>query len=221
MKTWNMNLRCRRRLGLACATALLATSMFAVEVRADMYGFGNISANNVNDAAIGEAQMFVDVTDNGSNQVLFLFSNIGPDASSITDVYFDDGSLLGIAQILNGAGVDFSAGANPSNLPSANDASPAFVTTTGFGADAEPAPPLNGVNPGETLGILFSLQGGKFFSDVLTELGNGDLRIGIHVQGFAGVGSESFVNDPQVIPAPGAVLLGAIGFGFVGWIKRR
>jgi len=44
----------------------------------------------------------------------------------------------------------------------------------------------------------------------------GSLRIGIHVQGFDGEGSESFVNTP----VPGAVLLGLLGLG-AGWLKLR
>lgn len=170
--------------------------------RAVTYGFSNISANDVNDAGTGEAQLSVDVTDAGNNQVLFTFNNAGPEASSITDVYFDDGHLLGIAIIESSSGVSFSLGAAPGNLPSANSIDPAFETTAGFSADSDPAAQPNGVNPGEWLKVYFTLKNGHDFNTVIADLANGMLRIGIHVQGFEGGGSESFVHCVDCNPPP-------------------
>ena len=83
----------------------ISTNSFAVP-----YGFQGITSNSLNDVAIGEAQLSVDVTAVAGNahQVLFTFTNAGPLASSITDVYFDDGTLLGIASISGSSGVSFS-----------------------------------------------------------------------------------------------------------------
>jgi hypothetical protein len=166
----------------------------------------------------------VEVTDLGGGQVLFDFMNVGPNASSITDVYFDDGTLLGIAGLIDAddgiggdPGVDFSPGASPPDLPGANNVSPAFQTTAGFSADSDPPAQPNGVNSGQMLGIVFDLQGGGTFADILAELTNGDLRIGLHVQGFTGGGSESFVNNP--IPEPTTALL--FGLGLAGLAARR
>ena len=190
------------------ALVLAATPAHAV-----VLGFGCISNNLAGNCAIGEAQLTVDVTDSGGGTVLFSFSNAGPTASSITDVYFDDGSLLALAVVINDLVapgiVDFEQGASPGNLPAAENADPDFNTTAGFSADSNPPSQPNGVNPGETLGILFALQASQDYFDVLDELADGRLRIGIHVQGFASGGSESLVNAP--LPEPGTFALLALG----------
>jgi len=208
---------------LMLITGLLVLASASTTAQANVtYGFYCITNENALDAATGEAQLFVDVDDLGT-QVLFTFGNEGPEPISITDVYFDDGSLLGIASIDNSdPGVLFSQYATPHNLPGGNTISPPFETNAGFSADSDPPTYHNGVNPGESLGIVFDLKPGWNYSDVLyalsipTDADNG-LRIGIHVQGFTCGGSESFV----AIPAPGAVLLGSIGIGIVGWLRRR
>lgn len=188
------------------------------------YGFENITNNNPVDAATGEAQFFVDVTNDGvgAGQVAFKFYNIGPLASSITDVYFDDGTLLGIASVVDGAGVDFEQGASPGDLPGGNLVG--FSATAGFTADSEPPAQPNGANPGEFVTIIFNLQAGKAFADVINALAldpvvTGSLWMGIHVQGFTGGGSEGFVNgDPgNPIPEPATMLL--FGIGLIGFAR--
>jgi hypothetical protein len=194
-----------------------AWSLAAAPASAVTFGFGCITNNLAGDCAIAEAQMSVDVTD-AAGQALFTFSNTGADDSSITDVYFDDGALLSIVLIINSPpDVEFSLGAIPSELPGANNASPPFVTTPGFSSDADEPIASNGVNPGEMLGIQFDLQGGQSFADVLADLANGSLRVGIRVQDFASGGSESLVN----IPEPATGLLVAMGLCVIGRRTRQ
>ena len=191
------------------------------------YGFQCISANVASACTAGQSQFTMVVTDqvNGyalTGQALFVFQNSGPSASSITDLYFDDGTLLGIASVINGTGVNFSQGAAPGNLPGGNRLLPAFQTTAGFSADSNPPTQPNGVNQGESVSILFNLVSGTNFANLIAGL-NGvirdkddapALRVGVHAQGFADGSSASFVNNPApiaAVPLPGAAGLMLLG----------
>ena len=203
----------------------LTLSAYLSSAAAVMVSFDCISNNSMANCTNGEQQLFIDVTDEGTSRVLFTFNNTGPFASSITDVYFDDRAsvlasieaLIDSDQNMGDAGVDFSVGAAPPNLPSGNDADPAFMVTSGLSADSDPAVQPNGVNPGETLGILLNTVVMQDFDDVIAALISGELRIGIHVQGFGDGGSESFVSTPVPLPAAvwfmGAGIVGLLAFG--------
>ena len=208
-----MNLRKGILAGVTIGALFLCIS---TPVQALRIEFSNVTTNDPTDAAAG-AQFYVDVS-YVNNQVLFTFNNIGPEASSIADVYFDDGSLFGIALLEGSTGVSFNQLATPADLPGGNPIN--FETSAGFSADSDgPAEP-NGVNPGEWLNVYFTLKDGKTYSDVLSELAAGSLRIGIHVQGFTNDGSESFVNTK--VPEPSTLFLlgsGLLAIGIFG--KRR
>jgi hypothetical protein len=49
------------------------------------------------------------------------------------------------------------------------------------------------------------------YADLLSDIGNGNVVLGIKVQGFEGGGSESFIT-----PIPTSVILGILGLGIVG-----
>jgi hypothetical protein len=140
---------------------------------------------------------------------------------SITDVYFQAGGILsGFASILNGTGVDFSAGASPANLPGGNGLTPSFAA--GLSADSNPPVQRNGVNPGETLAIVFNLQLEKTYADVIAALDAELLRVGIHVQGFASGGSESYLNGDRIpVGEPGLLWAGLAGLAGLSVIRRR
>ena len=93
--------------------------------------FGSITTNGVGSPEIGEAQLFVEALD-VAGDASFRFFNLGPANSNISEIYFDDGSLLGISSIIdNPPSVDFELGAMPANLPSGSNADPDFEVTSG------------------------------------------------------------------------------------------
>lgn len=196
---------------------LLALSIGASPAAAVTMGFDCLTGNSAVHCATGEEQLSVELSDQGGGVVRFHFRNAGPLASSISEVYFDDGSLLGLSSVIDGPGVDFEPDASPPNLPGGENAVPPFEVTEGFLAQATPSPALNGVGPSEWVKIDFTLQGVQTLDDVLDELATGELRIGIHVIGFESGGSESFVNTPIPEPSTGLLLAG----GLIGLGLRR
>ena len=220
----------KRLVGAAVGLALVgAVTSAKAEV---VYNFDCITNNNATNAATGEAQLRMVVSNggvsNGTQYALFKFVNDGPLASSICDVYFDDGLVPSITSISifadSGAGVDFavdSAGNKvaPGNLPGGNGID--FKTTqiggkkgVGLSADSNSPTQPNGVNPGEWMTIKAALYSGMTMWKLYEQLDPrvGELRVGIHVQGFGDGGSESFVavQSPSAA-AGGLALLGLLG----------
>jgi hypothetical protein len=199
------------------------------------YSFTRINPNN-GGIYNPEAQLTVDITDagivGGFGYVDFKFENSGSIASAICDIYFDDGSLFGISSISDsGAGVAFSQGANPRNLPGGNNVVIPFVTSAGFSADSDSPVLGNGVdNSGtEWVTIKFKLLAGKTFQDTLDALAYeplsqtdpiASLRIGLHVQGIGPNGeSDAFVTGggygDQELP-DGGTTVALLGLALVG-----
>lgn len=228
MKGWRVAKTAWVWLGLCASLPLAQASVLT-------FGFQCITNNVSSQCLIGQNQLFVDVVDDSqsssfggvtvtpsSGQVGFLFYNTGPSPSVITLVLFDDGVLSLPLTLVQVSGVSFSQVSGSPTLPGGGSLSTPFATTSGFGADANPPPPANGVGPGEALGIIFSLASGSTWSDVINAMGTGSLRIGLHVQSIGTTGgSEGFINTPHPIPEPATLGLVGAGLLLVGWRKRK
>lgn len=222
---------------LAGGLAIAGAAFTVAPAQALQLTFDNITGNNATNALAGESQLFLDVTDAtggenlSANQVLFKFSNAGPAASSITQIYFEDmlNSLSGIATngiAGSGSGVSFSVATGNLNLPGGNDPNVNFTEEYGVKAN-NPVQP-SGVNPGEWVSVLFNLNPGQTLQNVFNGLSGGDMRVGFHVQGFANGGSEAFVNlqpkvkPPAKVPEPTTLVgLGLVGGLLAGSRRRR
>jgi hypothetical protein len=153
------------------------------------------------------------VVSNGDGSVDFTFYNESLVPSSLSAIYFDDGSLLGISAVTNGPGTLFTQPATPDNLPGAGLLDPPFVTTEEFCVDGDPPPSQDGVNPvgsGEPLEwvqVTFDLVGDATLAHVFNELDSGALRIGVRVTALPDGSSESAIN----VPEPATVFLLGLG----------
>jgi hypothetical protein len=193
-----------RRVVVALLGAWLTS--LAVPASAVPFTFTRVTTDSAENGATGEAQISVDVTESASG-VLFTFTNTGPNPSSITDVYFENGPLDVLSSVVNGTGVLFAPHASPGDLPGGTDLTPIFDVSPNSSADSDPSVVPNGVNPGETLGIEYTLDAGASLQDVLDGLGNGTLRVGAFVQGFADGGSEAFITSAGAAPEPATLAL--------------
>ncbi len=199
------------------------------------YDFYGVTTNDPSGTSItvGETYISVDVSEYASGEVLFEFNNeVGSpapyDSYFIKGVYFYDGVLLDpIAFLIDAddptggpfgdSGVDFTEGvSNATGFTTSVKLVAGYELVGDAGNDPGA---LNGVQPGESLGVVFTHSG--TFDQVITGLNNNVIIIGIHVGGFGTEEQDYSEKFTTVIPAPGAICLGGIGVSIVGWLRRR
>lgn len=191
----------------------------AVSAHADLYHFQKLTGNESVNVA---SQLLADISDAGGGKVNFKFSNQTGTSSSITGVYFDLGDILsGISGLSGSSGVDFRVGGPPAN-PASSSLNPLFKTSAR--ATTKTPKVSYGVNTSsEYLNVTLSLKGGKDYQDLIDALNEGSLHIGLQVQTSLKDG-DLYVNLPNqgrpVVPSPDAAILGVLGLGWVGFLRR-
>ncbi|MHC4720460.1 MAG: PEP-CTERM sorting domain-containing protein [Planctomycetota bacterium] len=174
-----------------------------------------VFTNNGGYASGDDLNLYVIASSENPGLVDFTFHNQSLVNSAIAELYFENNPLLSTATITNGAGTLFNQTAAPKNLPAACTLDPVFTTTDQFAFDSEPAPPKNGINPGQSLKISFSLTQGTSFAAVLDALDSAALRIGAHIIALPDCSSESAVT----VPEPATVFL--LAFGSLALLRRK
>jgi len=215
---------------------LICGTILSTEAQADMFNSSwtwSIVENNSGLYSTYANQLSVDVTQFGS-MVDFTFSNVGPNPSAITGIYFEDGTLLGLASVIaldpiadnpTRSGIVFGQPASPSNMPGWSTLDPKFDASSAFTVGSNGA--QDGVSPGESLVLRYTLQSGKTFDDVIAALNLGftnpgptaprnSLRIGLHVQDL-GQDSDSLI----LTPVPASVVIGMLGICVAGLKLRK
>lgn len=233
----------KTRYSIIATALMLSFFLCSIAFAADTYKFEHIeeSGDSVDErynGAIGEEQLSFEVSES-DDLVTFTFYNRGSEDSSITDIYFDDDVPLLVFAGGEGsnetgfeysqdydtktkAGVEFTVGATPKDLPGGETLKPVF--TSNYDYDADDPSAHKGVNPGEWVKLYFKLAtNDTTFPNLIAALDNGSFRVGIHVQGFENGGSEAFVNGSRddginsggsEVPEPATLLL--LGFGMLG-----
>lgn len=198
-----MRLPTRIALVLGALSVLPPAAAHAVE-----FGFTCVTSNSPANCLAGAAQFTLAVEEGAGGRVKFVFRNLGPEPSSIAQIYFDGAPTLeSIYKIVSSPGTDFTVGGDPSNLPGGNSAVPPFGAD--FVVSATNPQAFGGINPGERLKVLFTLAYGKSFDDVLVAMAAGGVRVGMHTIAWADGQSDSFLTGPPVtsVPEPPAIAL--------------
>jgi hypothetical protein len=211
----------RRRTAGVCLSALVSLVLAAPDALATGIGFGCVTRNHLDDCAIAEAQLALEVFDAGAGQVRIELANAGPESVVVTRIALDGSAVTGIAGLVALAGEVAFATVDPAqNFPGGQSVQPAFVADLEAAAVAPPT--RNGIGAGEALAAVLVLAPGVDFADFLGALASGELRIGLRAQGFASRGSEGLVNLPPVhAPEPASALLLAAGAVALQLGRRR
>ena len=154
---------------LVCLVAL-SLVLLSTQVQADMYEpwwewsfVENASGGGYLD------QISLDLAEFG-DQVDFTFSvGDGPSGATITGIYFEDGTLLGLAQVvvndataINGDFDGIELSTTSKNLPGGKGLDPKFEATSAFSVDVQGVEP--GVSPGESVTLRYDLQSDQTFA---------------------------------------------------------
>ncbi len=222
-----MNLKTFSPAGFASALAVFSATA-VVSTAAPAHAFAPVTFGYDCDAgttgsstcAIGQNQFRTTVSQGSQpDQVLFTFINHalpgGFQASSITGISFIDTPMLSLKKILgvtNTSGVTFNNGTTTSSQGTST-----FAFNNKGGVS-------KGINPGETLSILFEIQSGfaSPIDAVITDLQNNGLGISLTAGGFSGQPVKFRANfHNSAVPEPLTMLGSGAALGVGALLKKK
>ena len=188
--------------------------------------FTNVTNNGNPD--IG-SQLSFDVFDvPASSSIVFEFRNtIDNFSSNVVEVYmegidsFVDVSTASVAGV--GHTFDTANPVNPGNPPGVAP----WTTVFSIDSDTQGPAPNDGLDDSQDLlTVMFDLQSGKTFDDVVNAINGSTIRTAFHVRSIDGGGSDSYVSGggtggDQPVPEPSTYALFLFGLGSVLYAKRR
>jgi hypothetical protein len=189
---------CARKLILPLFLALACFASPAGAVGFET--FGCITSNDVGDCSIGEAALSMTIVESGG-EALLTVTMTGSDPAVVEQVFIESEfvSAISFAGSVGAGVVGFSSGVTGGNLPGGNPLdfteavnTSAFSQAPLWGIGAHPQDQVSGQS-----GTFLLSYSGATFEELVAEL-----RIGVHMIGYASGGSESFVSVPLPLPIP-------------------
>jgi hypothetical protein len=138
----------------------------------------------------------MEVTDVGMDQALFTFTNNCDNDGILARIFFMENDLMAFNEIQEvPAEKEWALYEKNAMLPGGKPLG--FTPHNCFGIFADPARPKNGLEYGEFISVLFDLTDGVYFDDIIMEIDDQTLGVGIHAQSLPGGGSASFSTVPE------------------------
>lgn len=222
--------------GWLVVAALGVVSTSALAGTLNTYTFHRITSNVPGNAVTEQVRMdLVDTGLSGQVEFKFYFTSFAT-SMVVAKSYWDDaGGLLASTGSTTSSSSSTShkisyLASSPGNFAGSNAID--FVESRQMDA-VSPAPQRGIRAEDDHVSFRFQLSQGTTINDVLhaLELGGtdpanrvpGSMRIGLHITGIDGGGSDSFVNNPLIVPVPlpGTAGLAAAGMLAVVGVRRR
>lgn len=196
------------QVGIFC----LLGCLIGVSAHAELFIFGQITG----DVDVCPDAFLMDVVQH-DDQALFTFTNNCDNGGVLGRIFIRENDLITYNSIYDQPeGVSFS---DPdwknANLPGGHELG--FTPHNTYAIEADPARPKNGLHYQDYVSVLFDINYGVTFDNIITSIGGGVLGVGLHVQSMPGGTSASFTT----IPEPTTLALLGIGTGFIFKRKKR